>query len=321
MALRSLALWQEFFERTGRSFFHKTGALWLAKNDNRHANESRAVLRDAGVAFEDLSPADLRKRYPQICPEPGTGAVFEVNAGALMARQAVHAVVEDFVRTGGKYHQAAVAPVEESAQAVKVSTTDGDAVNADAYVFACGPWLGKVFPQTLGNRIFPTRQEVLFFGVPPGDLHFKSPHLPIWFDFEDALGAYGFPDLEARGFKIAFDLHGDAFDPDSTDRIVSRNTIAYARDYLARRFPALLKSPIVDSRVCQYENTSNGDFLIDRHPCFSNVWIVGGGSGHGFKHGPAVGDYITGQITRIDQLSESRFSYATKATSQQRSVV
>ncbi len=322
MALRSLSLWLEFFKRTNRNFFHRTGALWLAKNDNQHANESRAALRDAGVEFEDLSPADLRKRYPQIHPEPGMGAVFEVNAGALMARQAVRAVVEEFVRIGGSYQQTAIAPVEESGPAVKVSTVSGDALDADIYVFACGAWLGKVLPKTLGNRIFPTRQEILFFGIPPGDRRFEALQLPIWLDFEDPLGAYGFPDLEARGFKIALDRHGEAFDPDATDRIVSRNTVAYARDYLARRFPALTRSPIVDSRVCQYENTSSGDFLIDRHPSFDNVWIVGGGSGHGFKHGPAVGEYASAQIAgSTNQPIEVRFSYAMKATSQQRSVV
>ena len=136
-------------------------------------------------------------------------------------------------------------------------------MSADMFVFACGAWLGKVFPHALGNRIFPTRQEVLFFGIPAGDRRFEAPQMPIWLDFEDPLEAYGFPDLEARGFKLAFHRYGEAFDPDSTDRIVSRSTIASAREYMARRFPALIKSPIVDARVCQYENTSNGDFLID----------------------------------------------------------
>ncbi len=78
-------------------------------------------------------------------------------------------------------------------------------------------------------------------------------------------------------------------------------------------------APIVETRVCQYENTSSGDFLIDRHPELTNVWFAGGGSGHGFKHGPAFGEYLTGQICG-EGLAEARFSLASKATQQKRAV-
>jgi glycine/D-amino acid oxidase-like deaminating enzyme len=91
------------------------------------------------------------------------------------------------------------------------------------------------------------------------------------------------------------------------------------RRYVARRFPALKDAPIVETRVCQYENTSSGDFLIDRHPGMENVWFAGGGSGHGFKHGPAVGEYVTGRLLDRTQ-PEPRFSLATKATTQNRAV-
>ena len=72
-------------------------------------------------------------------------------------------------------------------------------------------------------------------------------------------------------------------------------------------------------RVCQYENTSNGDFLIDRHPELENVWLVGGGSGHGFKHGPAVGEYVSARILHGAE-AEPRFSLASKAETQKRTV-
>ena len=91
------------------------------------------------------------------------------------------------------------------------------------------------------------------------------------------------------------------------------------REYIARRFPALRDAPIVETRVCQYENTSSGDFLVDRHPEMENVWFAGGGSGHGFKHGPALGEYVTEQL--FDKKpAEPRFSLSTKAARQQRAV-
>ncbi|HXG64336.1 MAG TPA: FAD-dependent oxidoreductase, partial [Blastocatellia bacterium] len=104
------------------------------------------------------------------------------------------------------------------------------------------------------------------------------------------------------------------------ERRVSAASAASVRAYLARRFPALKGAPLLEARVCQYENSSNGDFLIDRHPAFDNVWLVGGGSGHGFKHGPALGEYVAQRVTGASAAVEPRFSLATKSTVQKRSV-
>ena len=127
------------------------------------------------------------------------------------------------------------------------------------------------------------------------------------------------PDLESRGFKIALDHHGPPFDPDLGERVPTGEGITAARAYLARRFPALADAPLVEARVCQYENTSNGDFLVDRHPEHENVWLVGGGSGHGFKHGPAMGEHVAARVLGM-AAQEPRFSLATKATLQNRTV-
>lgn len=322
MAIRSLALWEAFFTRIGRPFLYRTGVLWIAKPDNEYANTSRNTLRKLGVTCRDLSSADLRKMYPQIEVRESDEALFEPDSGALMARQAVQAVVAQFLGDGGVYQHAAARTPEASAHLERILTSDGNAINADAFVFACGAWLKKLLPNVLGNRIFPTRQEVFFFGIPPGDRRFEPPQMPVWIDFGDDRGMYGFPDLQSRGFKVAFDLHGAQFDPDSGSRFASPEKIAAAREYVSERFPALAKSPIVGSRVCQYENTSNGDFVIDRHPAFDNVWIAGGGSGHGFKHGPAVGEYTAARLTgAAEPALEPRFSLASKGTEQHRSVV
>jgi glycine/D-amino acid oxidase-like deaminating enzyme len=89
---------------------------------------------------------------------------------------------------------------------------------------------------------------------------------------------------------------------------------------MTRRFPALAHAPLVESRVCEYENTSSGDFLIDRHPTLENVWLVGGGSGHGFKHGPAVGDYVARALRGELRTPEPRFSLASKQVEKHRAV-
>ena len=196
----------------------------------------------------------------------------------------------------------------------------GETLRAERYVFACGPWLPKLFPSLLGARIFPTRQEVFFFAPESGDPRFEPRNFPGWADFNDGDIYYGMPDLESRGFKIAHDRHGERFDPDSGDRQVSAAGQGEIRAYLARRFPALAARPLVESRVCQYENSSNGDLLIDRHPRWPNVVLVGAGSGHGFKHGPAVGRYAAELLSGRLARAEPRFSLASKREVQQREV-
>ena len=99
-------------------------------------------------------------------------------------------------------------------------------------VFACGPWLPKLFPELLGELIHVTRQEVFFFGVPPGDESFNRGVLPAWIDFNDLV--YGLPNLDGRGFKIAIDAHGPEFDPDTGERVVTLTGLNAVREYLAQ---------------------------------------------------------------------------------------
>jgi sarcosine oxidase len=320
MALRSLAEWKELFETTGEHLFHRTGVLWMGRVGDPYSESTRSTLERVGVPIEILSAPELAERYPQMrVPDSGSFGILEPESGALIARRAMAAVVRDLVRRGGEYTTVAITPPSGRGTLGFVETTDGKRIRADTFVFACGPWLPKLFPDVLRERIWPTRQEVLFFAAPAGDRRFSPPEMPIWIDFTDPRGPYGFPDLEGRGCKLAFDRHGARFDPDSGDRAVSAESVAEARAFLAERFPLLRDAPLTEFRVCQYENTSNGDFLIDRHPELANVWLAGGGSGHGFKHGPAVAAHLSGRI--LDgAAAEPRFCLATKGITQSRTV-
>jgi glycine/D-amino acid oxidase-like deaminating enzyme len=289
----------------------------MAGKDDARLRETAATLKRCGVVFEEYDRATLEKKYPQIVLGDIQKGIFEPQSGVLMARRAVAAVVEDAVRLGAEYCCAKAVDPREAGAIEHVTTTNGERIAAEQFVFACGAWLGKVFPDVLGAHIFPSRQEVFFFGIPAGETRFAPPALPTWLFQEDLV--YGMPDIESRGLKIAFDEHGERVDPDTQSRIVSPTMTRAVREYVARRFPALKDVPIVETRVCQYENTSSGDFLIDRHPEMENVWFAGGGSGHGFKHGPAVGEYLAGQL--LDRAAaEPRFSLDTKETTQKRAV-
>jgi sarcosine oxidase len=316
-AMCSLVQWKEFFGTEHCALFQETGVLWLAGEHDPRMRETVQTLKRCHVPVEEMDRAALEKRYPQIGLDNVIYGFLEPRSGVLMARRAVAAVVEDFVKRGGEYRLTQVATPRGSGILPSIFTTAGEEILAGQFVFACGAWLGKIFPDVLGDRIFPSRQEVFFFGIPGGDLRFAPPALPTWLFQHDLF--YGMPDLEGRGLKIAFDGHGERVDPDTQSRIVSPQMTETVRKYVARRFPALRNAPIVETRVCQYENTSSGDFLVERHPEMKNVWFAGGGSGHGFKHGPALGEYIAGQI--LDgNAPEPRFSLDSKKTVQNRAV-
>jgi monomeric sarcosine oxidase len=315
---RSLAVWQEFFASVGRrELWRPTGVLLMARENDPRVTATAGALERVGVNFELLGRDELERRYPQIDFGEVTRAIYEPMSGALMARRAVQSVADFFARNGGDYLvELALAPVG-SGRLNEIGARGGARICADVFIFACGPWLPKLFPALLGDRIRPTRQEVYFFGVPAGDTRFTPPMTPTWIDY--SAETYGMPDLENRGFKLAFDRHGEAIDPDAAERSLTEDSLELARAFLARRFPALAGAPLVEARVCQYENTSNGDFLIDRHPDFDNVWLVGGGSGHGFKHGPALGEYVATRVIEGGEI-ERRFTLATKETSRKRTV-
>jgi monomeric sarcosine oxidase len=317
-SMRSLELWKGVVGPIGRpSIFQESGVLWMARGEDPLTMKSLATLKRLNVVHQRLDRAELERRWPQIDFGPITWAIYEPDSGFLVAFHAVQAVVEMAEASGVEYLQEAVVPPEGKGRLTAVTTRSGKKLSAGTFVFACGPWLPKVFPDLLGDRIFPTRQEVFYFGVPPGDSRFRGPAMPVWVDFGEEI--YGIPDFKGRGFKIAPDRHGPAFDPDTGVRVITPETLAKVKEFVARRFPALKDAPLVGSEVCQYENTSNGDFLIDRHPERDNVWLVGGGSGHGFKHGPAVGEYVAERILQGGAV-ETRFSFATKEKFQKRSV-
>jgi len=314
---RSLVQWKELAAACGQPLFQQTGVLWLEGADDLRLRESQATIERCGIAHEVMDNAVLMKRYPQVNFDGVSRGLLEPGSGVLLARRAVQSVMEEARKKNAEFLIAHAVTPDGSGTISKLATSRCGAFSAGQFVFACGPWLGKVFPELLGQRIFPTRQEVFFFGSPAGDDRFAPPALPTWLFNNDEV--YGMPDIESRGLKMARDAHGERVDPDTQSRIASAEGAEWARKYVARRFPALKDAPIVETRVCQYENTSNGDFLIDRHPEMSNVWLAGGGSGHGFKHGPALGEYLAAQICG-EGKAEPRFSLASKATQQQRAV-
>lgn len=285
---RSLEQWREL----DASLVVPAGLTWFVGADDGFEARSLEVLARLGIPAERVPTADAARRWPQISLEGVEWVLHEPEAGAILARRAVAATVSRFVAEGGEL-RIGLAGFDQEGVVLEI---DGEAPSFDAVVFAAGPWLPKLLGAVAGLDLAVTRQEVVYFATPPGDDRFDAATHPIWVEYGAAF--YGLPSIEHRGFKVAPDWPGPIVDPDTQDRRLSEDRVTASRTHLRRRFPALAEQPVAEGRVCQYETTPDTHFIIDRLPHLAhlNAWVVGGGSGHGFKHGPVVGEYLSGLV-------------------------
>jgi glycine/D-amino acid oxidase-like deaminating enzyme len=314
-ACRSMSEWRALSERAALPLFHETGVLWIHRDGEPFFEANARVLARYGVPFARLSAPQLRARYPILRVANDEAGFLEPRGGGLMARRAVQQLTAELEAEGVTLLHGEVAPIRAAdgigGALPSVTTTDGAVIEAETFVVACGPWLDRVCPEAMAGRLFVTRQEVLYFAADRA----RTGALPVWAN----LPFYGLPSLEGRGFKVANDTHGPEVDVTLVDRRPSREAETEAREFLAGRFPALAESPLSEARVCQYENSSNGDFVLDRHPGLANLWLAGCGSGHGFKHGPAVGAHLAGLVLGTEETI-GRFSLESKQTRQEREI-
>ena len=320
MARDSLPYWKGLNALSGQPIFIDHGVLFFFAGEDPYFLDTIAAHRRLELPTEVLGKAELAGRFPMFDFDGISLGVYEPGFGGLLARRGVLTPVDRLVRSGTEYLQGDVqGPTPGSSVLAEIHLASGETIGADFFVFALGAWLPKRFPDVVGNRIQPTRQEVFFFAPPAGDSRFLPGAMPGWADFNGGDMFYGLPDLENRGVKFAYDLHGPVIDPDTQDRRPSQAALDEVVAYRDRRFPTLRGAPLTESRVCQYENSSNGDFLIDFHPRWENVLLVGGGSGHGFKHGPEVGRYAAERLFGFNE-PEPRFSLASKSELRRREV-
>ncbi len=318
--VRSFELWKDAERRWNRRFYHPTGVLWMFSVDDRYARVSIPLLASAKLPVDELSLDEARRRFPQIRFDGVRSVFFEREGGYLTARLACQAVAEMFVAEGGELRrvEARPGPIEKG-RLSRLDLAQGGTLEADTYVFACGPWLGSLFPEVIGDGVLPTRQEVFYFGAPAGDRRFDEGTLPTWIDFADRI-YYGIPGNLERGFKVADDTRGEPIDPTEAERSVTPARLAETRAALAHRFPDLAHGPLLGAEVCQYENSPDGHLIAGTHPEAENLWILGGGSGHGFKLGPALGesaaDWIHHESTPPELFALRRLAEISKRKTQ-----
>jgi glycine/D-amino acid oxidase-like deaminating enzyme len=279
MARRARTLWCELEAESGEQLFLERGVLWLAHRDDGWEAQSERILRAQGIPVERLTPAAAGARYPSFSGDDLAFALLEPEAGVLRAQRAVRTLAFRAAAHGARVLRSSARP--DGAAAV---LDDGTRLEGDAVVWACGAWLGRLFPTLLSIKV--TRQELLFLD---GGEAWRRENVPAWCDYDRAI--YGTADVDGLGVKVALDREGEEIDPDAELTTVA-TTEPEARAYLGGRFPDLHDAALREARSCRYELTADTHFVVAPHPEHPGVWLVGGGSGHGFKHGPALAEHL-----------------------------
>jgi glycine/D-amino acid oxidase-like deaminating enzyme len=297
--VRALELWKDHQRQWSRQVFYNTGVLWMCYEKQAPLlDDSMLFARKHQMEYEHLTKDELARKYPLVNSSDLDHGWFDPFGGYLKARESCQLVLETFLKEGGTFVQSLADPGSvATSNGLRPKLSNGQIPEADLYIYACGSWLGQLFPDVLGQVITCSKQEAYYFGV-PATLSHAFDNFPVWVDVDGKDYYYGIPGNANRGFKIGVDRRGKPFDPTFGDRTVEPEVLAHARQFIGHRFPDLRDAPLVESRVCPYENSPDGNFIFQQHPDEERVFFLGGGSGHGFKHGPAWGELVARKLVK-----------------------
>ena len=304
---KSFAFWEELSNKSERELYNENGMLWLvSQNDSSYVTNSSKHIQNCGHTLEEISIEKAKNIYPNINFEDINQVFFEKKAGTLMASRCCKNVVREYQKNGGKIKIGEVKIDEENLNTKNSISFNGKTIDADKYIIACGPWNKILLPNMLQKLTYISRQEVYYFSVPNNQAKsFNLNSMPCWLDLnEDNPSYYGIPFHLNKGFKIAYDERTTLFDPDESDRIPLPELVDRTKSYLYHRFPKLKGLPITEARVCQYENSLDGNFIINHHENNNNVLVLSGSSGHGFKMGPGLGELVRNIVLENKEIPE-----------------
>jgi sarcosine oxidase len=283
-ARRAWALWAQLEEESGVELVVRCRLAWFAHRDDGWEAASERTLRALGIPAQRLDVAEAARLYPSFAGDDLSSVLLEPEAGVIRAAHAVQTLVAQAEAHGAQLVRAIARPAGRA-----VALDDGRVLEGDAVVWACGGWLRGLFPGVVS--LTTTRQDLHFLAAGPA---WAAARLPAWVDYDAAM--YGTGDLDGLGVKAATDAEGPPLDPDDDLPPPDPGTERRARDYLARRFPALATAPLAGGTTCRYELSPDSHFIAAEHPGHPGVWLLGGGSGHGFKHGPALAEQVAGAL-------------------------
>ncbi|CAM5164418.1 unnamed protein product [Eretmochelys imbricata] len=295
MMAESYGLWEQLEAEAGAPLYRQTGLLVLAANTNPEFQRFCQTLAQHHIPSELFTAESLRGRFPGIRPYCGEAGVSDHTAGVLYADRALRAVQDGFRRCGGALRDSEQVTDIQPGVVVTV-TTSGGAYQAKSLVITAGPWANKLLaPLGLPLPLQTLRINVCYWKEKVPGAYGVSAHFPCFLAICDPHHIYGLPSNEYPGLvKICYHS-GSPADPEERDRPPEASgrlpDIQVLQDFVSNYLPGLVPEPAVVEH-CMYTNTPDEDFVLDRHPKFSNIVIGAGFSGHGFKLAPVVGKLL-----------------------------
>lgn len=289
LVLRAETLWRELEAQAQTTVLHQVGGLEMAAPGYAHARRARASAMQHGIAFQWLTPAEVRRAWPMIHIPDDWDAGFGAGAGFLDVEPALYALLA-LARRGGVELRAHT-PVTSwgaSSQGAWVQTQAGR-YDADSLIITAGAWAGHLLKQ-LGLPLTIQRKVLWWLAVEDPSLYAPA-RFPVFITDSAHGEVYGFPIHQQPGFKIANHAGGDPTDPDRVERTVREDEKQDVMG-LASWFFTSVTAQVVRSMVCLYARTPDTHFILDRHPQWPHVVIGAGFSGHGFKFTPALGEHL-----------------------------
>ena len=290
-ARESRQRWLELQAETGQNLMYECGALILATSGHCEWEDATSNTFDkVGVPYYKFNTEDIPKHFPQFRVPDIEYALFEPEAGMLMAHRCVLTGIDLFKKAGGKVKRGHI-----TTDAAERPLLDGKPLEADLVIIATGAWMGEMFPITLKPIINVVALSVLYTSTPDGSDDFDKDKMPCWIDHGQ--GSFGIPSSEGSGVKPVIAIP-DSIDLDYDERLVKRGALHRTRSYIRHRLPKLVGEKVVDSKYNAVSLTPDTHFIVDWHPEHENVLFAGGCSGHLFKHGPIFGEFVAGVALR-----------------------
>ncbi len=321
LTAQSFLLWNQLLKKDREQFYRHSKALWLFSDDDAsYILSSIPAINSYGGRIDELSIENARSKYPQISFEGIKRVFIEHRAGILFANRCCSLVTKEAIAQGSQYISG-FASVDFSAGKFSVSVNNRK-INADYFIFACGPWTRNLFPDLLLDYTYVSKQDSFYFTAPlQSQYKYDTDGLPVWLEYDKTSPLYyGMPTHRGLGFKIAYDDRSESFDLERNDRIISTDRLKGAKKFMNKRFPTLRTSKLAYSEVCVYDNSTDGHFIIDHHPLYHQIILMTGSSGHGFKMGPSLGvmirNHLIDGISLPEEFKLSRFTEDFKRCSQ-----
>ncbi|CAF1995566.1 unnamed protein product [Rotaria magnacalcarata] len=292
----SYKLWFDLEKEAEEELFIRCGGLYFGDKNDRDVLATEQALIASNLPYERLNAEQVKEKHPAFHLYPHEIALFQKDSGFLRATRCVEANIR-LAKTYG-------AIVQENTKVQEVYTKDNKTFvrsnsceeEYDRVIVTAGPWMSSLF-KSLDLPLVTTRQQIVYLNINDHNEYFQvNGTFPVWIDSTDNL--YGFPnDGQITGIKLAYHHCGEIIsDLDAERAPVDESYIEEIRGYAKKRFPNL-GSDVTYSQTCVYTNTPNADFIIDRVPNQSNVFLVSGCSGHGFKFTVLLGKIISMMAT------------------------